>query len=253
MGSEKKYKTSCITSIFKASEWMESFLDDIVRQSIFEDIEFILINANSPEKEEEEEVINRYLRENDNIKYETLEEDPGVYEVWNIGVKKAKSEYLSNWNVDDKRHPEHIEKHAKCLDENPEVDLVYANVLMTCTKEDTYENNNAVAAYNMPEFSYENLLKCNMPHNCPVWRKSLHEKYGYFRTDMISAADFDFWLRAASDGSKFMGIDEALGLYYKNPSGISTKKETLSEAVEEVNELRKKYSELADYRNFMMK
>jgi glycosyltransferase involved in cell wall biosynthesis len=253
MTGEKNYQTSCFTSVFKGAKWIEAFFEDILKQSIFDDVEFVIINANSPEKEQEEEVILDYEKKYKNIKYMTLEKDPGVYAVWNIGVEMSQGDFLSNWNLDDKRHPEHIEEHVKCLKSNPEIDLAYAHVLMTCTEKDTFEFNNAVAEYRMPEFSYENLLKFNMPHNCPVWRRRLHDNYGHFKTDMISAADFDLWLRAASQGSLFKGIDRTLGLYYKNPEGVSTKKETLSEAVQEVNDLRVKYSEMADYRNFIIK
>jgi len=83
-----------------------------------------------------------------------------------------------------------------------------------------------------------------------MWRKSIHEKYGYFREDMISAADFDMWLRAASQGSKFKKISETLSLYYKNPCGISTKSETLKQAVAEVMALREEYMKHVDYREF---
>ena len=29
------------------------------------------------------------------------------------------------------------------------------------------------------------MLQCNLPHNHPVWRRSLHDKFGYFSTELI--------------------------------------------------------------------
>ncbi len=128
------YKVSCITSIYNGKKWIQSFIDDILKQTIFEDIEFIFINANSPERTGEEKILLEYVEKYKNLKYTRHPEDPGVYAVWNMGIKNASAEYISNWNLDDKRHPEHLEKHVKCLDENPEIDLAYSDVMMTCTK-----------------------------------------------------------------------------------------------------------------------
>jgi glycosyltransferase involved in cell wall biosynthesis len=241
-------KISLITSLYKAELFLEGFLKDVVNQTIFNECELILLNANSPENERD--IIDPYLKEYDNIVYEELDEDPGVYAVWNIGIRMSKSLLLSNANVDDRRHPLYLEKHLKTLEENPDIDLAYADVLATCQPNETMEKNTTISTYEFPEYSFLNLIKYNMPHCCPVWRKSLHDKYGYFREDMVSAADFDMWLRAAHQGSEFKKINEILSLYYRNPCGVSTKKETLKQAVAEVVELREEYMKHVDYREF---
>ena len=248
-----KPKISLFTSLFKGKAHLKGFLEDIISQSFFRQSELIIINANSPEKEEEEEILSEYLSRHKNIYYSVLEEDPGVYAVWNLGVAKCRAEYISNANVDDRKHPHHLEKHYMMLEENPDVDLVYADVAVTYTPNQTVEKCTPSMIQKFPEYTFLNLIKYNMPHNNPVWRKSIHDKYGMFKEDMISAADFDMWLRAASNGSKFKGISEVLGLYYKSPDGISTKQSTLKEAIEEVNQLREKYIHKTDYRELFIK
>ena len=241
-------KVSLITSLYKAESFLMGFLEDITNQTIFNECELILINANSPDNEKE--IVTPYLKEHDNIVYEELEEDPGVYAVWNIGVRMSKAPLLTNANVDDRRDPSYLEKHKKILEENPEIDLAYANVLMTCEPNETMERNTTISTYEFPEYSFLNLIKYNMPHCCPMWRKTLHDRFGYFREDMVSAADFDMWLRAASQGSECKKINETLSLYYKNPCGVSTKSETIEQAVGEVMKLREQYMKHVDYREF---
>jgi hypothetical protein len=63
------------------------------------------------------------------------------------------------------------------------------------------------------------MLQFNSPHNAPMWRKSLHDKIGLFNTRYKSAGDYELWLRAMLDGSKFLKIEEALAAYYNNPFG----------------------------------
>lgn len=243
-------KLSIITSIFKGEKFIRPFLEDITRQTYFNKSELILINANSPENEEP--VIIEYLQKYSNILYTRLDKDPGVYAVWNVAIKKSRGEYISNANLDDRKHPEHLEKHVALLEENPDIDLAYADVLVTLTANEVFENCQAISLYNFPGYSYLNLLNCNMPHNNPVWRKSLHDRFGFFREDLLSAADFEMWLRAASSGSVFKGIKEVLSLYYKNPEGISTKAESLQKAIEEVAVIRAAYANKTDYRDFLL-
>ena len=235
-------KVSIITSVFNGDEYIEEFLEDITRQTIFEQkCELIMINANSPGNEEE--VILKYQEKfPDNIVYKKLEEDPGIYGVWNMGVELSTGQYLTNANLDDRKAIDALEKHAKSLHANPHIDLVYSDMLITDKPNETWENNTSEGKrYNFPEFSFNNLKMINMPHAAPMWRKSLHETHGMFDTKYRSAGDWDMWLRAAYNGSRFKKIDGPLGLYYFNPKGISTNPENFSWKRVEEQEVYEKY------------
>jgi len=75
----------------------------------------------------------------------------------------------------------------------------------------------------------------------PLWKKNLHDKFGYFDTSYKTAADGDFWLRCAVNGANIKLINHPVGLYYENPTGRSTNPETLSEMINEVFDMRRKY------------
>jgi len=235
-------KISIITSVYNGDEYIEDFMKDITRQTIFKDkCELIIINANSPGKEEE--TILKYERQfPENIKYKKLEEDPGIYGVWNLGIDMAEGEYITNANLDDRKAINSLEIHAKKLYKTPEVDLVYSDSLITDRPNETMEQNSSMGRrYTFPEFSLDNLKIMNMPHNNPMWRKSIHEKYGKFNDKYKSAGDWEMWLRAANKGSKFMKINSTLGLYYFNPTGISTNPENNSWKKKEEKEIYNLY------------
>jgi hypothetical protein len=233
-------KVSIITSIYDGDEFIRPFLEDITRQTIFDQCELILINANSPGNEEG--VINEYLEKYDNIIYKRLKKDPGIYGVWNKGVKLATGEYITNANLDDRKSPNSLEIHAKSLFTNDDVDLVYADMAITDSPNETFENNSSEGRrYNFPHFSFDNLKMTNMPHASPMWRKSYHDKYGKFDAKYRSAGDWEMWLRGASQGSKFKKIDAVLGLYYFNPTGISTNPENFNWKREEEREVFERY------------
>jgi len=237
-------KISIITSVFNGDEFIRPFLEDVTRQTVFEEkCELILINANSPGNEEK--VINEYVEKYpNNIVYKKLDKDPGIYGVWNMAVEIATGEYLTNANLDDRKAPDALEKHAKELFVAEDVDLVYADMLITDKPNETWENNSSNGRkYNFPEYSFNNLKMVNMPHASPMWRKSLHNSYGLFDSKYKSAGDWEMWLRAAAQGSKFMKVKTPLGLYYFNPTGISTNPENFSWKREEEQEIYSKYEE----------
>ena len=237
-------KISLITSVYNAAEYIEELMEDITSQSIFEEkCEWVILNANAEGDDVEEETIQRYIEKYpNNIIYERLSEDPGIYETWNLAIQKATGEYITNVNCDDRKHPSSLERHAKELFASPEIDLVYADSLITDNPNETFiKNSSADRRYNFPEFSYDNLRMVNLPHNNPMWRRSMHDRYGYFDRKYRSAGDWEMWLRAASQGSIYKKINGPLGLYYFNPTGISTNPDNFGWKREEEKEVFEKY------------
>jgi glycosyltransferase involved in cell wall biosynthesis len=245
---EELPKISIITSVFNGDEYIRPFLEDITRQSIFkEKCELILINANSSGNEES--VIQEYIQKYpDNIIYKKLDNDPGIYACWNIAAKLATGEFLTNANLDDRKAPNFMEELAKHLVLNKDVDVIYAENLLTNNANETWEKHTAKTVYPSENFSQEAMLRGNPPHCMPMWRKSLHDKNGYFEESYRSASDWEFWLRSAFAGTKMLKLDKQLGLYYFNPKGMSTNQENNSWKRQEEKEIFKKYMAMSKER-----
>jgi glycosyltransferase involved in cell wall biosynthesis len=229
-------RVSIITSIHKGEKYISHFLNDITKQTIFNDCELILVNAASPENEKA--YIDPFLERHDNIKYFELNADPGIYAVWNLAIESSTAKYITNANLDDSKAPWCIEEQAFTLDNSPDVDLVYGETLETKAPLETFLQNTADRIFSCPEFSLENLLKINIPHASPMWRRSIHEKYGHFNPEFKYCGDYDMWVRAARQNSLFKKINSHLVLYYRNPEGLSTKKENIKEATEEFKKIK---------------
>lgn len=242
-------KISLFASVYNADEYIEQYLEDITRQSIFKDkCELVLINPNSPGNEEI--IIKKYMEKYPNIIYKRLDYDPGIYDTWNEAIKLCSGEYVTNANLDDRKSPMSIERHAKALFTNPDIDLVYADSYIMQEPNKRWEDvKQDTQRYNFEDFSLEAMLRGNPPHNNPMWRKSLHDKNGWFDQKYRSAGDWDFWLRCAFNGAKYKKINEVLGVYYFNPKGMSTNPEHNSWKREHEKEIFKKYMDLYQKRN----
>ena len=134
-----------------------------------------------------------------------------------------------------------------CIDVNNNITkLLYTENLITMKSHETFEKNSSIGqVYPVEEFSLEAMLRGNPPHCMPMWRKSLHEKNGYFEEKYKSAGDWDFWLKCSFNNSKYLKYtSEPLGLYYFNLHGISTNPENNSWKKKEEFEIFKKYQKI---------
>jgi hypothetical protein len=60
---------------------------------------------------------------------------------------------------------------------------------------------------------------------CPVWRRSLHDTYGYFDDRCEVVGDAIMWEKWVAGGEKFGLIDQKLTLYYKNALSLERRKD----------------------------
>ena len=237
-------KISLITSVYKAKEHIDELLENVTQQTIFKDkCEWIILDVNSKENNYEEKAIAKYIKQYpENIIYKRVEEDPGVYGIWNMAIEMSSGEFITNINCDDRRRLDALEQQAKLLYHSKEYDLVY-NDSFVSEKPNTKWNDidTQTPRYNYEKFSKESMLRQNLPHNNPMWKKTLHEKFGFFDPEYKSAGDWDFWLRCVFGGAKFIKHPEILGIYYFNPEGISTNPENNSWKKEEEKKIFKSY------------
>lgn len=216
----QRIKVSVIVSTYKSAEFIRGCLEDLVTQTLYQkgEVEIIIIDSASPENEGE--IIQEFQENYPNIIYQRTQERETLYRAWNRAIKLARGFYLTNGNTDDRRCFNALEIMANYLDNNREISLVYADQLITTIKNDTFATTPALKHWNWPNYSYQQMRQGCCVGSQPMWRKMLHDKYGYFQENFRCAGDYEFWLRIGSQGEKMALIPEILGLYYLNLQGL---------------------------------
>jgi FkbM family methyltransferase len=216
----KKPRVSIIASVYNGDAFIKGFLEDAIRQTLFSQSELILINADSPGNEEK--IILEYVTAFPNIRYYKLDKNPGLYAVYNYAIGLARADIIANADIDDRRNPEFLELQVKYLENNPTIDLVYSEYLVTHNANETWENNHYKWFVTSPDY-LPSLMNYCLPGPQPVWRKELHERYGLFDETFSYSGDWEFWCRAASKGAIFKKIEGFSGLHFFNPNGLRNK------------------------------
>lgn len=212
-------KISAIISTYNSAKFIRGCLENLVNQTLYQKGELEIVVIDSASQQNEESIIKEFQAKYPNIIYERTSERETLYASWNRAIKMARGVYITNANTDDILRPDALEFMANYLDTQPEVSLVYPDQLITNTPNDTWETTKADRRWNWPPFDYSELESRCIIGSQPMWRKSLHEKYGYFRPEFRSAGDYEFWLRIGKT-ENLTRIRETLGLYYENPQGL---------------------------------
>jgi len=98
--------------------------------------------------------------------------------------------------------------------------LVYADVLKTVTENETFAQCHPVGTFRWYDWDRDILLKegCFIGPQ-PMWRRSVHDEYGWFDETLVTSGDYEFWLRI-SQSFDFYHIRLPLGLYLVRPDSI---------------------------------
>ncbi|MDP5191674.1 exostosin domain-containing protein, partial [Rheinheimera baltica] len=231
-GEMKPWSPMCtlITSMFNGDEYKKEFLENTSNFKSLSDIEMHIFRPASRGKEHFD--LLDFGNENRSLIYFWLAKDPGLYDVWNLGVKISSARYCSNANIDDKRAPDHVFELVSALNKNKECVVGSSALRVTDTKGQSWDDSsNEIVWYkpNKPEvYGVEKLAKYdqnqrkiishNIPHCMPVWSTRLHRKHGYFAENHFGpSSDWEFWLRCGLEKNKFYLLNKDLGLYYRAP------------------------------------
>lgn len=232
---------SVIVTTYKSEAFMRECLRDLVSQTIFDQIEVVIVDAASPENERA--IIEEFQRSHSNIKYIRTPERIGIYAAWNLAIKNATGQYLTTFSTNDRLAKYAYQVLKKALDDNPHKALVYGDTYLTRTPHETFESHTCWTTFQWPDYSFEYLLQnCSVgPH--PMWRKNVHDRVGYFDDKYLAIADQDMWLRI---GEQFdmLHLPVFTGLYWYSEDGISNRKHISTLEIYDIhNNYQKRYHE----------
>jgi len=216
---------SAIVSVYKAGKFIRGCLQDLVGQTLYQkgQLEIIVVNSGSPENEDA--IIREFQARHSGIHCIKTDQRETVYGAWNRGIQASSGRYITNANTDDRHRVDALEVMAHALDAHPDVGLVYGDTLITTHPNETFESSKAEIVLKWPDFSIRQLLMYSIFGSQPMWRRTVHEKLGFFDAKYVVAGDYEFFIRL---GWKYGAhhIPEILGLYYQG-SGVELGNQSL--------------------------
>lgn len=234
-------KITVYCSTYNSLEWIDGYLNNINSQ-ICNPFDLIFVDALSSDGSFDR--INSF-KFNDHINVSIYQ--PGylsVYGAWNYAVSKSNTDYVMNFNTDDRLNFNALSIYQNEIEANPNVDLFYG----------IHNFVGSISGPNLPIGDYWNNLTNSLLSDSDnklmftinpcgpfplVKRKSLL-KAGEFNEKYFSSADYDMWLRMFSMGMKFKRIKHVMGDFLYRPDSVSQSKLKESEAHDKEIQLKYK-------------
>ncbi|MBS1917214.1 MAG: glycosyltransferase family 2 protein [Bacteroidetes bacterium] len=189
-------------------------------QTLFETI---IVNDGSTD-----EYTNNYTQQLQQEGYNVIfQENKGLAEARNTGIRLAKGEYILPLDADNKVLPEYMTISIDVLRKNPEIAVVYGDANYFGERKGIWK---------MGEFNLQRLMLYNYIDACAMVRKKIFIELGFYDANMVKQGmeDWDLWLRVGFAGYRFHYINKPVFEYrvvgdsmiknfatdYKNPNSV---------------------------------
>lgn len=195
-------KISIITVVYNGEKTIRDTLESVVNQT-YPDVEYIIIDGNSDDSTLQ--IIQSY---GDQIHHLVSEPDQGIYDAMNKGIKIASGEVVGLLNADDVYADGNVLAEVARKFTETQADAVYGDLVYVAQDDLTQVRRTWKAGqYRVGDF----LWGWMPPHPAFFLKRDYYEKYGSFRLDMRSAADYELMLRMIhKNGAKLSYIQKTL-------------------------------------------
>lgn len=189
-------------------------------------LEWVLIH-NEPSPHEMEIVKEFQERFPEKIKHFVVQPVEPLSASWNRGWKCASAEYVSFWNLDDRRPQDSLQRQVETLEQNLDCVMTYGDYM------EVTQYGSLSGRWRKTPPAHTIVLQRVFPGGAfMVWRKNAAERLGYFDEQLHIACDYDLVTRAAASGMKICKTSGLVGYFTNEGVGLSTIKGTKKETVE---------------------
>lgn len=216
-------RVAIIVSLYKAAPKLRLFLTMLLRQTLVKrgSVEIILVDSGSPDHERD--VIQQFWGTTGmNAVYARSVQRETIQSAWNRGIQLARAPYLVFLGVDETLYPDALEILAAELDKDASIDWVMANSLVTAVDQHGVFKND-VMPYDRTGGTKDHtyLETCYLSWVGGMYRKSIHERFGYYDPTFSAAGDTEFKNRVLPYiSAKF--VPKTLGLFLNYPDERTT-------------------------------
>jgi glycosyltransferase involved in cell wall biosynthesis len=234
-------RVSSITAFYQKGKYLETFLEDLPRQTYFSRLE-VVFDHNEPAGDEAALLKNFQKAYPRTVRYLVTNPVEPLGVSWNRCIRESSGEYLTIWNSDDLRTPSSIEKQAGYLDLHPDAGIVSGNYTVV----DRFPSATGTMV-NFSTYPYGKLSTGYYFGPFIMFRKSLLDRAGLFDEQFRCANDFDLAMRLLQHGRAHI-LPDNLGYFLDTGDGASTRKGSFCPVEATAIKLRYGICDPVDYR-----
>lgn len=189
------------------AKWLDLAIESVLNQ-YYNNWELCIVDDYSSKKETRE-ILEKYLSIDKRIKIKFLDKNGGISKTSNVALEMSEGSYVALLDHDDELTPDALFWVVKTLNEKPNTDFIYSD---ECKIDDSGKRN-LFQFFFKPDWSPEMMFNCMYTNHLTVYKKSLVESVGMFRSEYDFSQDYDLALRCSEKAENICHIERILYLW----------------------------------------
>ncbi len=206
---------SIIIPVYNSGFFLRKTIISVIEQS-YKNWELILIDDCSSDNSMD--IVTEFCKKDSRIKSFRLEKNSGAAKARNLGILKAKGEYIAFLDSDDNWHPQKLEKQLTFMQDN-QINFSYTdyNIINESTKKET------VFKALKDHLSYKDIVRFNYIA-CSTVMINFNASEKLYMPDIRNRQDWGLWIIAIKKIGEAKRLNIPLTNYYKRANSLSSNK-----------------------------
>jgi GT2 family glycosyltransferase len=187
----KSKRLTIVTTTYKSGKYLQRYFENILELKNLDEMRIIFVQ-NQPDEFEREMVDNFARKHKDLFHLIRMDIRESIGASTNRGFALADTPYITYQDVDDIRLPESYNIQMLTLENHPEADLTYGDVIVV-QAQGRREGKYLIK----PDFNQFSFIQKPWTGGTQLFRKSVLEKVGGWDEQFLSGGDFEFQARTA--------------------------------------------------------
>lgn len=223
-GIRAQPRACVIASLYNAADKLPTLLGMLARQTLAQQggLEVVLVDSNSPADEQAAFAAFAAAHPGLPICFARSAERETIQAAWNRGIKLARAPYLAFLGADEGLHPDALRQLADALDADGSADWAMADSIVTnVDKHGVYDND--IMVYDRTGYRQDlvYLETCYLSWVGALYRRSIHDRFGYYDEGFRAAGDTEFKNRVMPH-IRSIHIPAPLGIFNNYPEERTT-------------------------------
>ena len=217
---------SIITPSYNQGQFLETTIQSVINQN-YPQIEYLVIDGGSSDTSLD--IILAYAQR---LAFWVSEPDQGQSHAINKGLERSRGDILGWLNSDDLLFPDTVSLVVDSFSKHPEIDVIYGHL------ERIDDFGSIIPTPSLPKdrvtFSKNHIIgECLVNQPGSFWRRKAMERVGLLDPNLHYGMDYEYWIRLALDGARFLRLPETLA-YFRLSAESKTVGQTALMALEQL-------------------
>lgn len=207
---------SVVMPAFNASRYIGAAIDSALAQT-FADLEILVVDDGSTD--DTADIVARAAARDARVRL-IRQSNGGVSVARNAALRASRGQYIALLDSDDIWEPGFLAAQVTILDNRPDIAIVTANAFILGGPRDGQPARPFPDPRPQPTAAGIVADEAAVFIMC-VFRRAVYETIGGFDESKATNEDYDYWIRAAHAGFRFLRHDTPLGHYRTHPTSLS--------------------------------